>query len=205
MIVYFLWALSLLLLRAGRTNFCFQFCKCNKKSDDDETEDGCCLTCYNSIYAKGGCCTRNMLCGWMAGKPPKLPTMHSLKREEELKRKKLVKESMESIKKSVVSGASGVKTGLESIQNRAHNNSSVVAETSVVITAEENNHTEEDSITSTTIISNNDANRQEGPYLHYASRSYFSPSSSSSFAPPYSSKDILESTTLSMEQRTLFR
>jgi len=67
----------------------------NDEEDEDEddipiNQDCCCITCRESIRAKGGCCTRNVFCGWLAGKPPSVPTKASLKREKELRDKRLM-------------------------------------------------------------------------------------------------------------------
>ena len=64
-----------------------------EEDDDDEgdiNQDCCMITCRESIRAKGGCCTRNVFCGWLAGKPPMVPTKASLRKEQELKKKKLI-------------------------------------------------------------------------------------------------------------------
>ena len=118
--IYIIWGAWLVLLRVGRMDCCFRCCrKClsgggdrSSKSkrrakkgyppmqtsvgdeEDDEDEIGgkecCCLTCHETLAAKGGCCSRHIFCGWMAGRPPRLPTKQSLIRESELKNKSLV-------------------------------------------------------------------------------------------------------------------
>eukprot|EP00573_Skeletonema_grethae_P000964 CAMPEP_0201688254 /NCGR_PEP_ID=MMETSP0578-20130828/1996_1 /ASSEMBLY_ACC=CAM_ASM_000663 /TAXON_ID=267565 /ORGANISM="Skeletonema grethea, Strain CCMP 1804" /LENGTH=1001 /DNA_ID=CAMNT_0048172489 /DNA_START=167 /DNA_END=3172 /DNA_ORIENTATION=- len=130
MTLYILWGMCLILLRVGRIDWCWSLCCCRrgggakkkKKKDDnnDEDEEGdeddtsinqecCCVTCRESLIAKGGCCTRNVFCGWLAGKPIRVPTMDSLRREKELKSQKLV--SLSS-----VGGGSGVKGLGESVK-----------------------------------------------------------------------------------------
>ena len=80
--------------------------------DDDDNEsinqDCCCITCRDSIIAKGGCCTRNVFCGWLAGKPPKVPTKASLVKEKELKNKRLIVDGVKAVGDGVGKAAKGV-------------------------------------------------------------------------------------------------
>jgi hypothetical protein len=68
-----------------------------EEEDDEMNQDCCCITCRESIRAKGGCCTRNVFCGWLSGKPPKVPTKASLMREQEMKNKRLIKDSIKAV------------------------------------------------------------------------------------------------------------
>eukprot|EP00985_Skeletonema_marinoi_P014746 scaffold7522_cov202-Skeletonema_marinoi.AAC.1 len=80
--------------------------------DDNDGEsinqDCCCITCRDSIIAKGGCCTHNVFCGWLAGKPPKVPTRDSLVKEKELKNKRLIVDGVKAVGDGVGKAAKGV-------------------------------------------------------------------------------------------------
>jgi len=65
----------------------------NEEHDSNINQDCCCITTRQSLIAKGGCFTRHVFCGWLAGKSITMPTKDSLRREEELKNRRLVKAS----------------------------------------------------------------------------------------------------------------
>jgi len=82
------------------------------EGDDEEDVDTgcCCYTCHERIAVKGGCCTRHIFCGWMAGKRVKLPTSSSIKRENDLREKSFIK--FDGVKKSVSEVGNKVGSGI---------------------------------------------------------------------------------------------
>ncbi len=132
MLLYIIWGMALILLRVGRIDCCWRLWCCraaavNKKKSGSGGEEGgeidsseddipinqecCCITCRESLIAKGGCCTRNVFCGWLAGKPIQEPTRDSLRRERELKEKRLIKSALSS-----VASVGGVKSLGDSVK-----------------------------------------------------------------------------------------
>jgi len=118
------------------------------EGDDEEDVDTgcCCYTCHERIAVKGGCCTRHIFCGWMAGKRVKLPTSSSIKRENDLREKSFIKfDGIKSVSEKVGSGivisAKSMKKGSSTDVKEGSDNSQdddiPVAETAVVATEDE--------------------------------------------------------------------
>jgi len=136
--IYLCWGIWLIILRCGRMDCCFRLCQYGDKAwrkrsrrrrsmnqssgdgdvnsgvegDDEEDVDTgcCCYTCHERIAVKGGCCTRHIFCGWMAGKRVKLPTSSSIKRENDLREKSFIK--FDGVKKSVSEVGNKVGSGI---------------------------------------------------------------------------------------------
>ena len=137
--IYLLWGIWLIMLRCGRMDCCFRMCQYGDKAwrkrskrrrsmnqggedgdvnsgvrgeQDEEDEDTgcCCYTCHERLAVKGGCCSRHIFCGWMAGKKVKLPTSSSIKRENDLREKSFIK--FDGVKKSVSEVGNKVSSGI---------------------------------------------------------------------------------------------
>ncbi|KAL7534642.1 hypothetical protein ACHAWF_004898 [Thalassiosira exigua] len=107
LLVYIVWGAWMLLVRMGRMDCCFRLCNRGGRrlgkdigkedreeaegNDDDGDDVFCCYACHESLAAKGGCCARHVFCGWMSGRPVRLPTRSSLVKERELRNKRLIK------------------------------------------------------------------------------------------------------------------
>ena len=83
LLLYVIWAATLLILRCGRLGEwrCFGRRCCTRG-----------VACVESTRARGGCCGRNV-CGWMAGRVPKRPTEASLKRDAKIQQSRLIRRS----------------------------------------------------------------------------------------------------------------
>lgn len=133
-VLYILWGVWLILLRAGRMDCCFRACQSGQEKftqsrrkrrgeiddDDDDADEPvstcCCYTCHETLASKGGCCTRHIFCGWMSGRSVKLPTKSSLTREQELKNSKTfigkgVEKGVTSVSKMAKSAKDNVTNG----------------------------------------------------------------------------------------------
>ena len=153
--LYLIWGVWLLLLRAGRMDCCFRLCqrrgwgRTREATNDDYDEgdnpgeDCYCHTCHETLAVKGGCCTRHIFCGWMSGRPVKLPTRQSISREKQLRNNSLIKSGIQvvgngvhSVGRVVGSRTNGAMTKITSSSDSQDN---VVTETAVIATEDEVN------------------------------------------------------------------
>jgi len=145
--IYLCWGIWLIILRCGRMDCCFRLCQYGDKAwrkrsrrrrsmnqssgegdvnsgvggeQDEEDEDTgcCCYTCHERLAVKGGCCSRHIFCGWMAGKKVKLPTSSSIKRENDLREKSFITfDGIKSVSEKVGNKVgSGIVTSAKSMK-----------------------------------------------------------------------------------------
>ena len=105
-----------------------------EQDEEDEDTGCCCYTCHERIAVKGGCCTRHIFCGWMAGKRVKLPTSSSIKRENDLREKSFIKfDGIKSVSEKVwaKSMKKGSSTDVKESSENSQRDNVPVAETAV--------------------------------------------------------------------------
>jgi len=89
-----------------------------EQDEEDEDTGCCCYTCHERLAVKGGCCSRHIFCGWMAGKKVKLPTSSSIKRENDLREKSFITfDGIKSVSEKVGNKVgSGIVTSAKSMK-----------------------------------------------------------------------------------------